>query len=258
MERPRIVSWFSCGTASAVGTKLAIAAYGATHDVVVARCVVPEEHPDNDRFAAECAVWFGQPVIELRSAEYTSCQDVWELERYMSGVDGARCTIEMKKAVRWEFEREWRPDLQAFGYTADEAVRADRFREQNPDVRLVTPLIERGLSKQDCHAIIDRAGIVIPMMYRLGFNNANCIGCVQAQSPSYWNRVRRHFPEVFAARASLSRELGVRLVKGTSGKRERLFLDELNPAMGAGEVEPQMDCSLLCYIAEQKMAEKTP
>lgn len=253
MTRPRIVSWFSCGTASAVATKLVIAAYWDTHDIAVARCVVPEEHPDNDRFAAECATWFGRPVISLSSAEYASCHDVWTKRRFMAGPHGAVCTIEMKKAVRWAFEREWEPDFQAFGYTADETDRAERFRDQNPDVRLITPLIEQGLSKQDCHAIVDRAGIELPAMYRLGFNNANCIGCVQAQSPSYWNRVRRQFPTVFEARAVLSRELGVRLVKGTSGDRERLFLDELDPDMGAGEVDPAMDCSLLCYIAEQKI-----
>lgn len=565
MTRPRIVSWFSCGTASAVATKLVVAAYWDTHDIAVARCVVPEEHPDNDRFAAECATWFGRPVISLSSAEYASCHDVWTRRRFMAGPHGAVCTIEMKKAVRWAFEREWKPDLQAFGYTADETDRAERFRDQNPDVRLITPLIEQGLSKQDCHAIVDRAGIELPAMYRLGFNNANCfsgdtefltdvgvrrlrdmvdkptrvrgvgggwtsamirsfgvqslmrlilqrnnvrreiyatanhrwfvkpnghgpilkrttegllggqrltyvlgrlgarvrpsafgiaqgivfgdgsrqtklnaaativlcgdknaellryfplspsmpaeagievkdlprfwkdlpriddcqsflygwlagyfsadgcvsngeyllasarrehlefardlsvrlgigtndiretsrqgfpgrdhsnlyvlpligstlradffllsehrsrflaspprdphpwtvvsveatdrieevfcavvpdgkaftlsgniltgncIGCVQAQSPSYWNRVRRYFPAVFEARAVLSRELGVRLVKGTAGERERIFLDELDPDMGAGEVDPAMDCSLLCYIAEQKI-----
>ena len=157
----------------------------------------------------------------------------------------------MKKAVRWAFEREWRPDLQAFGYTCEEARRADRFRRQNPDVRLVTPLIEDGLAKDDCHAIIDRAGLVLPMMYRLGFPNANCIGCVRAQSPGYWNRTRAAFPEVFARRAALSRELGVRLVR--VGEDERLFLDELDPALGSDAVIPNTDCSLLCFIAEQRI-----
>jgi hypothetical protein len=121
-------------------------------------------------------------------------------------------------------------------------------------VKLVTPLIERGLSKQDCHAMVTRAGIEIPRMYRLGFNNANCIGCVKAQSPAYWNHVRRHFPDVFAARCRLSRELGVRLVKLTSGNRERIYLDELHGSAGTGEIQPAMDCSLLCYIAEQVIA----
>lgn len=254
-NRPRIVSWFSCGDASAVNTKLVLSRYGETHDIAIARCVVPEEHEDNDRFAADCEKWFGQEIINLRSTEYESCEDVWTRERYMAGIHGARCTQEMKKAVRWAFEREWCPDLQAFGYTVDEQPRADRFREQNPDVRMVSLLIDDGLTKEDCHAIVSRAGLILPMMYRLGFPNANCIGCVNAQSPAYWNLVRRVFPAVFARRAKLSRELGVRLVKLTTGERERIYLDELDPDMGVGEKMPVMECSLLCYIAEQRIAE---
>ncbi len=254
-NRPRIVSWFSCGDASAVTTKLVLARYRETHDVAVARCVVPEEHADNDRFAADCEEWFGQPVINLRSVEYESCEAVWTKRRYMSGIAGAPCTIEMKKAVRWAFEREWMPDLQAFGFTSEEQDRADQFRSQNPDVGLVTPLIDEGLSKADCQAMVARAGIEIPAMYRLGFPNANCMGCVKAQSPAYWNLTKRVFPEVFAKRARLSRELGVRLVKLTSGDRDRVFLDELTPEMGEGEMMPNLDCSLLCYLSEQRMKE---
>lgn len=253
--KPRLVSWFSCGTASAVNTKIALARYGATHDIVVARCIVPEEHHDNERFANDCERWFGVPIRNLRSAEYESCEDVWTRERYMSGVAGARCTVEMKKAVRWAFEQEWHPDMQAFGYTADEAGRVARFREQNPEVNLVSLLIDEGLSKADCHAIIERAGLVLPFMYRAGFPNANCIGCVNAQSPRYWNKVRQHFPEVFARRAKLSRELGVRLVKLTTGERERIFLDELPRDNFAGDLGPAAECSLLCHIAEHKIKE---
>lgn len=253
-NRPRIVSWFSCGTASAVNTKMVLARYAETHDISVARCIVPEEHPDNDRFAGECEAWFGHEILNLRSAEYASCEEVWTKRRYMSGIHGAPCTIEMKKAVRWAFESAWLPDLQAFGYTADEVDRADDFRAQNPFVNLVTLLIEGGLSKPDCHAMVDRAGIVIPLPYRLGFNNANCMGCVKAQGPAYWNRTRRHHPEVFARRAALSRELGVRLVKLPTGDRDRIFLDDLDPKMGAGDEDPPMECSLLCYMAEQKIA----
>jgi hypothetical protein len=150
----------------------------------------------------------------------------------------------MKKAVRWAFEQDWQPDLQAFGYTAEERNRADRFRKQNPEVNLVTPLIDEGLTKDDCHRLVEAAGIIIPAMYRLGFNNNNCIGCVKASSPAYWNRVRRLFPDVFEARAKLSRELGCKLIRGTTGDRPRSFLDELDP--NEGGAEPAIDCSLLC------------
>jgi hypothetical protein len=253
MSRPRLASWYSCGTASAVNTKLCLAKFGDTHDITVVRCIVPDENADNDRFAAECQEWFGVPILNLKSSKYSSCEDVWEREKYMSGPAGARCTVEMKKAVRHVFEMDWKPDIQAFGYTADEKDRADRFIENNPDVHLISLLIEEGLSKQDCHAIVNRAGIQLPLMYRLGFDNANCEGCVNAQGPRYWNRTRRHFPEVFQRRAEQSRRLGVRLIKLNTGDRERIYLDELDPNLDDDEAEPMMECSLLCYMAEQKI-----
>lgn len=249
----RIVAWFSCGAASAVATKLTLSQYAATCEVRVARCIVEEEHEDNERFAADCEKWFGVPVLTLRSSEYRSAEEVWKKRSYMSGKDGAPCTMEMKKAVRWEFEKAEHPDYQVFGYTAEEKRRVSLFAKNNPDVRMLTPLIEHHLGKADCYALIARAGIVLPAMYRLGFNNNNCIGCVKASSPTYWNRVRRHFPDVFEKRAKLSREIGCRLVKGTSGKRARFFLDELNPQEGLNDSEPELDCSPLCYLADLEM-----
>jgi hypothetical protein len=250
----RIVVWFSAGAASAVTVKLVLAQY-PNAEIIVARCLVPEEHEDNDRFAADCSAWFGRPILELRSAEYASCEDVWERTRYMSGIGGARCTVEMKKAVRQQFERDWMPDLQAFGYTVEERGRVDRFRAQNPEVRLLTPLIDEGLTKDDCFAIIQRAGLLLPLLYRLGWPNANCIGCVNDQSPKGWNRVRRYFPEVFWRRNKMARALGVRLVKLSTGDRERRYLDELDPNDMSDDGAPTSDCSLLCAIAESKLRE---
>lgn len=253
----KIVSWFSCGAASAVATKLLIARQEREgFDLAIARCVIPEEDPDNDRFARDCEAWFAQPVINLKSADYDSCEDVWRRRRYMSGVAGAVCTLEMKKRVRQDFEREWRPDCQAFGYTIDEQARAERFRADNPDVLLSTPLIKAGLSKAECLAMIDRAGLILPARYLQGFPNANCRGCVKNQSAEYWKLERRVNPEVFAARAALSRELGARLIKLSTGDRDRIFLDELPPDDGGavGRI-PNLECSLLCYGAEQEYAD---
>ena len=90
-NRPmRVVSWFSCGDASAVATKLVLVKYGT---VTVARCVVPEEHPDNDRFAADCERWFGVPILNLSSTEYASCEDV--------GPVGAICPGLAARSAPW-------------------------------------------------------------------------------------------------------------------------------------------------------------
>ena len=46
----RIVCWFSCGAASAVATKIAMAENAGKHELIIAYTEVKEEHPDNKRF----------------------------------------------------------------------------------------------------------------------------------------------------------------------------------------------------------------
>jgi len=58
----RIVSWFSCGAASAVATKLAIAENAGKFPLIIAYTEVAEEHPDNKRFLKDCEKWFGQEI----------------------------------------------------------------------------------------------------------------------------------------------------------------------------------------------------
>ena len=171
----RVLAWFSAGAASAVATKLAIADHGER--VTVATIDPGSEHPDNDRFREDCAEWFGVPIVTLKSDRYRDTWQVWEERRFLVGPAGALCTTELKKRVRFAFERP--DDVQVFGYTAEETNRADRFREQNPGLTLSTPLIDRGLTKADCLAIVARAGIELPAMYQLGYRNNNCGGCVK-------------------------------------------------------------------------------
>ena len=129
-------------------------------------------------------------------------------------------------------------------------------RSIDPDARRRTEntilplLINAGLSKNDCFNILKDAGVSLPRTYTeasrfgSGYPNANCIGCVKATSPTYWNHVRETRPEVFEARAKLSRELGVRLVRV---KGKRIFLDELNPdARGRDMRTMNVECGILC------------
>lgn len=249
---PRIVSWFSAGAASAVATKL-ILAQRRDAEIVVARCIVDNEHEDNHRFAVDCVVWFGKPILYLRSDEYTDCWDVWERRRYLNGINGAPCTLEMKKAPRQQFERDWNPEFQVFGFTIEEKKRAERFRKQNPEIRVLTPLIDAGLSKPDCMGMLDRAGIRLPAMYGLGFANNNCRTCVKARGRGYWSLVRREFPAEFARMAALSRDIGWTPCR--DGKDQPIWLDELDPAWPPQDDSPNIECSLLCAIAEQDIAD---
>lgn len=247
----KIICWFSCGAASAVATKIFLNKYSDMHDIRIVRIFIEDEHEDNERFAKECELWYGREIEIVTSKKFNSCQEVWETRRYMSGIKGAPCTTAMKSDVRREYQISWKPDLQVFGFTAEEKSRADRFRANNPEVGLIVPLITEGLTKNDCFNILAGAHISLPKMYDLGFRNNNCIGCVKSTSVVYWQKVRKHFPEVYARRCELSRDLGVRLIRV---KGVRVFLDELPFEPSDEQMEEDIDCSILC-ITEQEGAQ---
>ena len=245
----RVVYWFSCGDASAVSTKLGLSMPKyAGHEKVIVRTVIDSEHSDNERFAADCEKWYGQPIINIRSAKYRSHWDVIEQRRYISGHAGALCTTELKKMPRFAFQRP--DDIHVFGYTIEERARLELFKKNNFEVTIEAPLVEARLTKADCHGIVSRAGIKLPEMYLLGFSNNNCIGCSKAGSATYWNRIRRHFPDAFDRMARAQRAIDYTQVK-VSGIP--VFLDELPPDAGANDTEPDIECSLLCAIAEQNI-----
>ena len=244
----RIISWFSCGAASAVATKLAIANHG---DVEVVYCEVIEEHPDNMRFLKDCEKWFGQEIKIIGNDKYCrSIYEVFDKTRYLAGHGGARCTLELKKNVRKGFELP--TDVQVFGYTVEEQNRVDRFIDANNDVDLVTPLIDRGLTKQDCLAMLQNAGIELPAMYKLGYKNNNCRGCVKAQSPAYWKKIQIDFPEFFDAMSAQEKRLGVKICKATIDG----VADTRIPLTNLPEwIEPMDDsidaqCGIFCHMAE--------
>jgi 3'-phosphoadenosine 5'-phosphosulfate sulfotransferase (PAPS reductase)/FAD synthetase len=258
MDDRRIVCWFSCGAASAVATKLTIADNAKRHPqssggVHAAYCDTGSEHPDNWRFMADCAIWFGQPITPLKSRDYADTWDVWERRRYLAGIDGAPCTVALKVTPRLLFQRP--TDIHVFGYTADgpDSDRASRMKATYPELTMRFPLIERGITKAACLAMVERAGIALPPMYAMGFQNNNCVPCVKATSPAYWALIRQQFPEQFARMAALSRALDVRLCR-IDGVRS--FIDEI-PADHPTTNPIQPSCDFLCHIAEQDMTALT-
>lgn len=248
----RRVRWFSDGAASAVATMLDIKEHGIEAGPVV-YCSTGAEDEDNARFRADCEKWFGCSVTILKSEKYESTWDVWEKRKYLSGIAGAPCSRELKFIPRLNFERP--TDINVFGYTADanDVRRAERLRgEFSPLAKLVTPLIERGITKANCLALLEGADIAPPRSYAWGFPNANCLesGCSKAQSPNYWALHRLIKPEGFAKTAAIARKLGVRLAVING---ERVFIDDIpedwpttNPIAPA--------CDLLCSINAKDLA----
>jgi hypothetical protein len=217
----RTVVWFSCGAASAVAAKLAVEQRGDAVSVVYCDTSASES-PDNPRFMRDVEQWIGRTVEVIRSDKYGSVDDVIDQRHYMSGVAGALCTVELKKIPRFAYQRP--DDMHVFGYSAEEGPRIERFNANNPELSLWWVLQEAGLTKGDCLARLDDVGIELPILYRQGYRNNNCIGCVKATSSEYWNKIRADYPEVFTKRVEQSRALDVKL---TRWKGERIYLDEL-------------------------------
>ena len=217
----RVVIWFSCGAASAVAAKLALQEYG-DRCVVVYCDVMNTEHPDNERFFKDVEEWLGHPVHRIKSEQFDSVDEVFEVSRYMVGIQGAKCTSEMKKLPRRAFQKH--DDVHIFGFTSDELDRIARFSLNNPELNTDWILFRHRITKDECLEHLKSAGIELPLMYLLGYRNNNCLGCVKASSATYWNMTRRDFPEVFERRCRQSRALGVKLVRIEG---ELTFLDEL-------------------------------
>lgn len=237
MTQNTIIAWFSCGVTSAVATKLALR---QNDDVRIIFILTGQEHPDSIRFLRDCEKWFAHPIEIFSSEKYEDVFDVIEKTRYINGPAGARCTLELKKKVRYKIEDEMKTwKAQVFGFDAGEQKRAQRFQEQNPKARAIFPLIDEQLTKADCMALVMKAGIELPMMYRLGFPNNNCIGCVKG-GRGYWARIRELFPLHFSKMAKLERELGHSCIRDC-------FLDEL-PEDAKKQPPIVPSCSLYCDV----------
>jgi hypothetical protein len=252
----RIVCQFSCGAASAVATKLILAAY-APQDVIIVNAFIKEEHVDNRRFLADCERWFQHPVTVMSDKKYAASTDeVWRRRHMMKNRFFAPCSDELKRKLLATIHQPG--DVFVIGYTREEQDRADRLCDLFPEEqdRFKFPLIEKDLGKEDCLAMIERAGIELPMMYRLGYDNANCIGCPKG-GQAYWQNIRDDFPERFGQIKIIQEDIGpnANFLRFRSGPRkgERMSLAELPPGRGDMKREPSFSCSFFCQMVEDEI-----
>jgi hypothetical protein len=229
------VSWFSTGVSSFIATYLS----RKEIDKIIYINIL-DQHEDSIRFLHDCEERLDKK-IEILESPYRSVDSVVRQFRYINGVAGAKCTLILKKRVREEWESKQTEPLNYFwGYDLSEKQRTDRIVEHLPKAKHLFPLAQKGLSKQDCHAMLARLGLRRPIMYDMGYRNNNCVGCVKG-GMGYWNRIRVDFPEVFESRAKLEREIGASCLNG-------VYLDELEPNRGVFEQDIPQDCGMFCYL----------
>lgn len=230
------VFWFSCGVSSAIVSYLC----KDEIDKIIYQHV-DDQDEDSLRFLDDVQRLIKRP-IEIHQSPFKSVENAL---RYKNAIriikQPAVCTQLLKQAERkrWEYEN---PGEHTYfwGLDCDEINRMDGFIHGMPKASHRFPLIERYLQKSDAHGIANRIKLRRPRMYDMGYHNNNCKGCVWG-GKGYWNRIRVDFPDVFAARAKLEREIGHSCINGT-------FLDELNPKAGRDDAPIDVECGTFCYL----------
>lgn len=231
-----LVSWFSTGVSSFIATYLL---RNEVDEIIYTH--VANQHPDSLRFIADCEKVLQRKITILQSDKFRSIDDVFMATGMMNTPYGAPCTRIMKKQVRkqWESEHTGRHTY-IWGFDANETKRAENLIESMPQHDHRFPLIEKGLTKQNAHKMLEQLGIKRPVMYDLGYPNNNCIGCVKG-GMGYWNKIRVDFPDVFKRRAEQERIVGGSCING-------IYLDELEPNRGHILKEIMPDCGIACEL----------
>jgi hypothetical protein len=237
-----VVSWLSGGVSSFVAAWLV---RDTLTDVIFID--IEEQTRDTLRFAQDAAELLGKPLQILQSP-FQSAYAVIRMRRYINGPRGAPCTSLLKRDVRkkWEFEHVGDDLTYVWGFDSNEVNRVNSIVENNPEQNHLFPLVERGITKPQAHAICRDLGLRRSDVYNMGYPNANCIPCVKG-GMGYWNKIRIDFPDVFARYAALEREIGASCLQNENG---HIWLDELEPQRGHCEPIRVPPCGIACGVLE--------
>lgn len=206
-EIEQIICWWSGGVTSAVACKIAIDLFGIGACRII---FIDTKNEDDDtyRFKLDCEKWYGKNIEIITNNEYQNIEQVWIKFKSLNVANGAICSSELKRAVRLKFQRENPYKYQVFGFDIDEPKRAKAMTLNYPEANPVYPLLFMGYSKKKCIELLRDAAIEIPVAYKLGLNNNNCLktGCVQG-GIGYWQLMKILFPEKFNSMAAMEHEL---------------------------------------------------
>lgn len=240
-----VICWISGGIASTLACYL-YAKNSPDKQIRFVTIAIPgSEHPDHHRFVKEIADFFGWSLETITCDKFSSHWEVLEKRRFINSAHGAPCTTVLKKQVREKFEKDNQIAVHVWGFTVEEKARLARLTTLKG--ANAAPLIESGFTKQqamDEFMRITGGSIRPPILYAMGYPNANCLGCPKGGA-GYWNKLRVDFPEVFERMASLEESIGATVLrKKVNEQWIRLPLRQLDPTSGRNKPIDIPDCSL--------------
>lgn len=204
----KVICWWSGGVTSAIACRLAIKLFGIKNCRIIF-IDTKNEHEDTYRFLKDCEKWYGKKIEKISNPKYKSIEEVWFKFLGMNFAHGAICSTELKRVIREKFEKENKIKYQVFGFDIKENKRALALKINYPKSKPIFPLLFHALTKNDCINILIENNIEIPIPYKWGFHNNNCMGhtgCVQG-GIGYWQKIKKEHHDKFEFMASMEHKL---------------------------------------------------
>jgi hypothetical protein len=198
----KYVCHFSCGAASAIASIITLIDKPNTELLYTDPMM---EHPDNMRFLKDIERLLNIKITILKHDKYNSPFEIFEARRFLASPSGAPCTYLGERLV---LENQ----VLGFDYSKREIARMDRYKKEYPEIKLICPLIDHKITKEDCFYILEKLNIKLPHIYSMGYSNANCTGCVKAENLGYWAAIREDFPDIYNKYAKLERAFGKTII----------------------------------------------
>lgn len=227
MTSTKVVVGFSGGVTSAWCAGWALRNF-PREDVILLWHDTKEEHPDTYRFLHEMAAALGMPIMERSDGR--SVTELFRDEGMLGNGQNTMCSRVLKAepgvAFVHELQAAGHSVVKVIGYSAKEPLRVARMvgRCAHDGVTARFPIIEEGVTKQQCADWCQCVMGVRPSAQYEHFEHANCEGCVKG-GRAYWLAVHEHRPAIFEQRARLEEEFGHTIVRG--GGRDHPTLREI-------------------------------
>jgi len=197
---------FSGGLGSWVAAKRVAEKYGTENLYLVFADVLIEDE-DLYRFLPEAAADVGGELVILSDGR--DPYDVFHEKRYMGNTRTAHCSEELKSNPFYAWVDALKGDTTIYlGIDWTESHRLESARKRRPDYKIEAPMCDAPyLSGTDVKALLKKAGIELPSLYKLGFAHNNCGGCCVKAGQGQWARVLEVMPERYALHESKQEKL---------------------------------------------------
>ena len=219
-----IIVAISGGKASAWCANWALENY-PKEDVILYFNDTKWEHPDLYQFLKDLEKHFKHPIIV--DSDGRSPEELFYDNHALANNRMPFCSRILKAERLQKYYKNG--DTLIFGIGIDEPHRANRLIsiyqtiaiKTGKSSKLLFPLIDENVSKEQINQFFKDVGIKIPILYEMGFLHNNCSGgCVRA-GKKQWKLLLEKLPEVYAERERVEEEM-----REYTGKDIHFFKDE--------------------------------